>query len=180
MKFLHQTAFIIFLLFSAYSYSQENGFIRGKVYDETGLTLPGARVMIVGQTLGAKSDLDGNFSISVPPGTYDITISSLAKDTLKVTDIEVSAGEVSLVPNIVLYEKSITTGTVVVTAERRDNTDNAVLTLNIFNVKGSLLKSETLIQNQQEINISNLSTGTYIIKIKSENFTGKQKLIIQR
>jgi hypothetical protein len=53
-------------------------------------------------------------------------------------------------------------------------------TVNIYNVNGLLVKTETLKQNQKEINISNLSNGIYMVEIKSENFTGKQKLIIQR
>lgn len=61
-----------------------------------------------------------------------------------------------------------------------DNMNNTDLTLNIYNVTGTLVKSEMLKQNQQQINTGNLNNGIYMIEIKSEEWTEKQKLIIQR
>jgi len=61
-----------------------------------------------------------------------------------------------------------------------DNTNNTNLTLNIYNVTGKLINSETLQQNQQQIDIGNLNNGIYLIEIKSKKWTEKQKLIIQR
>jgi len=45
---------------------------------------------------------------------------------------------------------------------------------------GSLVKTELLKQNQQQINIGDLSNGIYIVKIKSKRLIGNQKLIIKR
>ncbi|MFH1004128.1 MAG: T9SS type A sorting domain-containing protein [Bacteroidota bacterium] len=61
-----------------------------------------------------------------------------------------------------------------------DNRNNANLTLNIYNVIGELIKSELLKKNQQQINISNLNNGIYIVVIKSKELTENQKLIIQK
>jgi hypothetical protein len=61
-----------------------------------------------------------------------------------------------------------------------DNTNNADMTLNIYNAIGSLVKSEMLKQNQQHINIGDLSKGIYMLEIKSKEWTKKQKLIIER
>lgn len=61
-----------------------------------------------------------------------------------------------------------------------DNTNKVDLTLNIYNVMGTLIKTEILEQNQQQINTSELSNGIYVIEIKSKEWTKKQKLIIQR
>jgi len=58
------------------------------------------------------------------------------------------------------------------------NTDNTYMTLNIYNVIGTLVKSETL--NNRQINIRDLSNGVYMVSIKSKDFTETQKLIIQR
>lgn len=54
------------------------------------------------------------------------------------------------------------------------------LTLNIYNVTGSLVKTILLKQNQQQINVNDLSSGIYLVEIKSKEWTEKQKLIIQR
>lgn len=57
---------------------------------------------------------------------------------------------------------------------------NDVLLLNIYNIMGSLIKTEILLQNQQDINISALNNGIYMIEVKTKKMTEKQKLIIQR
>lgn len=60
------------------------------------------------------------------------------------------------------------------------NPNNADLTLSIYNVIGTLVKSETLKQNNRQINIGDLRNGIYLVEIKSKEWSGKQKLIIQR
>lgn len=61
-----------------------------------------------------------------------------------------------------------------------DNIDYQDLTLNIYNIMGSLVKTEIFKQNQQQINVSDLSNGIYVVEIKSKDWTEKQKLLIQR
>lgn len=61
-----------------------------------------------------------------------------------------------------------------------DNTINADFTLNIYKITGELVRSEILRQNQQKINISDLSNGIYMVELNSKDWTEKQKLIIQR
>ncbi len=61
-----------------------------------------------------------------------------------------------------------------------DNVNNANFTLNIYNVIGKLVRSELLKQNQQQINVGDLSNGTYMVEIKSKGLTERQELIIQR
>lgn len=60
------------------------------------------------------------------------------------------------------------------------NASNADFTLNIYNLIGKLIKSEKLQQNQQPINIGDLSDGVYFVEIKSKEWSQKQKLIIQK
>ena len=44
--------------------------VKGQVLDETGLSVPGANVVVKGQpTIGTVTDLDGNFTLSVPKGS---------------------------------------------------------------------------------------------------------------
>lgn len=52
--------------------------------------------------------------------------------------------------------------------------------LNIYNISGALVKSELLTKNNQTIRIEDLSSGVYTLKIKSNEMTTQQKLIIQR
>lgn len=61
-----------------------------------------------------------------------------------------------------------------------NNINNDELTINIYNVIGSLVKSEILKQNKSQIYIGDLNNGSYIVEVKSKEYTEKQKLIIQR
>ncbi|MDZ4204396.1 MAG: T9SS type A sorting domain-containing protein [Bacteroidales bacterium] len=61
-----------------------------------------------------------------------------------------------------------------------DNANNTDLTLNIYNVIGTLVKYEILKQNNRQINIGDLKNGIYMVEIKSKEWSEKQKLIIQR
>jgi hypothetical protein len=54
------------------------------------------------------------------------------------------------------------------------------LKLNIYTITGVLIKSETLTQNNQQINTEELSNGLYLVEIKSKDKSAIQKLIIQR
>jgi|AntAceMinimDraft_16_1070373.scaffolds.fasta_scaffold04606_3 photosystem II stability/assembly factor-like uncharacterized protein len=61
-----------------------------------------------------------------------------------------------------------------------NNANNGDWILNIYNVMSLLIKTEVLKPNQHELDISNLYNGIYILEIISNNFTVRQKLIIQR
>lgn len=47
---------------------QQNETVKGTVLDEQGIPVIGANVKVVGTTVGAITDLDGNFSINAPKG----------------------------------------------------------------------------------------------------------------
>lgn len=61
-----------------------------------------------------------------------------------------------------------------------DKKENSELSINIYNIIGTLVKSEMLKQNNRQINIGDLSDGVYMVTIKSKDLSESQKLIIQR
>ena len=61
-----------------------------------------------------------------------------------------------------------------------DKTRPISTNINIYNVAGSLVKTLLMNENQQNINVSDLSKGIYIVEIKSEELNERQKLIISR
>jgi hypothetical protein len=69
-----------------------NGKITGRVVDsETGQALPGANVLIEGTTMGASTDVEGNyFILNVPPGVYTVRAEMIGFATQRVTDVRVS------------------------------------------------------------------------------------------
>lgn len=52
--------------YSANAFSEADMIIKGKVVDETGGVLPGATIVVKGTTIGAISDVDGNYTLRVP------------------------------------------------------------------------------------------------------------------
>ncbi|AFL85803.1 TonB-linked outer membrane protein, SusC/RagA family [Belliella baltica DSM 15883] len=48
--------------------------LRGKVIDEEGVGIPGATVLLKGSSIGVATDIDGNYSLTVPDGNESGTI----------------------------------------------------------------------------------------------------------
>ncbi|MEX8548855.1 MAG: SusC/RagA family TonB-linked outer membrane protein [Mucilaginibacter sp.] len=74
---------MLFLINAFIAFAQ-NASITGRVIDEKSQPLPGASVTIDGTTLGATTDVDGNYRISgVQPGTYSLTAQFVGYTPLK-------------------------------------------------------------------------------------------------
>lgn len=64
----------------ATSQQQADRILTGKVTDETGMSLPGASVFISGTSVGATTDINGIFQVSVPTETKKMTVSFIGMD----------------------------------------------------------------------------------------------------
>lgn len=95
------------------------GKIVGKVTDKTsGESLPGANIIIVGTTLGAAADQNGEYIIlNVPPGRYDLEASMIGYAKMKVTEVRVEIDRTSEV-DFSLSQEAIAGREVVVVANR--------------------------------------------------------------
>ena len=74
--------------------AQGTGTLAGTVFEADSVTtVIGANVRIEGTTLGAPTDIDGNFRIlGVPVGTYVVTASYSGFQPRTVSDVEIEAG----------------------------------------------------------------------------------------
>jgi len=118
---------IIFVLLSLLSVSTfsiaQKGFIRGKVTDgENGEGLFGATVIIKGTSLGAAVDFDGNYSISLDPGAYTISVSFVSYQTQIVENVQVKADQVTTLdftmkPDVSLLQEVVVTGILMKSSE---------------------------------------------------------------
>ncbi|NBC09075.1 MAG: TonB-dependent receptor [Bacteroidetes bacterium] len=121
---------LITLAFAIHGFAQE-GTIRGQVTDAaTGEPLMFATVVIAETSppIGNQTDLDGNYEITVAPGTYDLKVSYVGYVDTKITEVEVKADEITVV-DISMEEESQQLEEVVVKASRIDRTENALLAL---------------------------------------------------
>lgn len=127
-------AFSLVCLFVTSAFAQTGG-LEGAVRDErTGDPIVGANVILVGTTLGASTDLDGEYKIKgIPAGTYDVRVFYAGYEARVLQRIRVDTGRTtklaaSLAP--VGGEKSatFTIEDLRVTADRVLSTATAVLT----------------------------------------------------
>ncbi|MBC6367154.1 SusC/RagA family TonB-linked outer membrane protein [Algoriphagus sp. AK58] len=101
----------LFTMALSYEVSAQQRVITGKVIsEEDGLGLPGATVLVKGTTVGTTTDLDGNYSISVPAGSDVLIFSFVGLKT-----IEEAIGNRSVV-NVTLTTDASQLSEVVVTA----------------------------------------------------------------
>lgn len=73
-------------------FAGSTGKIAGRVIDaETGQGIPFANVLIEGTTMGAATDVNGEYVIlNVPPGVYTLVASIVGYQRMRVTDVRVS------------------------------------------------------------------------------------------
>ncbi|MFC7670976.1 carboxypeptidase-like regulatory domain-containing protein [Hymenobacter humi] len=108
--------------------AQSGGTIRGTVREaKTQEPVIGASVVVDGTSIGIATDLDGTFSLAkVPAGMHTLRISSVSYQPKSIPSLQVEAGKVVVV-NTTLDDAAAALDEVVVTAQRRTNTEVAVI-----------------------------------------------------
>lgn len=73
---MNRFVFLFFSLFLSLGLFGQNAAIKGSIYDENNLPMPGAAITIDGTNLGTTTDLSGNFTlVGVPVSTTQIKVS---------------------------------------------------------------------------------------------------------
>jgi len=131
-NFIYLVACTFFTLLSFSTSAQEVGIIKGKLIDQqSSEPIMFATLALYDQNKslvkGTETDLDGNYLLSdIPVGTYSLEGRYVGYATITITDLAVTAGEVSLL-DFTMSEESEVLEEVVVTAERVTNTEVALL-----------------------------------------------------
>lgn len=110
---------IFYFTNSNLTYSQSTGKIMGRVTDaQTGEGISFANVLIEGTTLGAASDVEGNFVIlNIAPGVYSVTASFIGYQKVTISDVTVNVGFTSTL-DFKLSSGSVTLDAIVVQGDR--------------------------------------------------------------
>lgn len=97
----------------------QTGKINGKVTDlSNGEPLIGANIIVVGTSLGAATDVNGEYTIlNLSSGTYEVKASYIGYQTITKTNVRISAGLTTDL-NFELPGEGISVGEVVVVSER--------------------------------------------------------------
>jgi len=82
---------LLFLFIAGNIFAGTTGKITGTIIEKvSGEPIVGANILIVGTSHGAAADLDGNYVIlNIPPGTYDVKISSIGYKSVLVENVKI-------------------------------------------------------------------------------------------
>ncbi len=110
---------VLLLSTSIFIFAGTTGKISGTIRDAaTGEPLPGCNVIIDGTSLGAASDVNGEyFIINIKPGSYTVRATMIGYKIYRVTNVQVVADLTTQV-NFSMEAGTVEMGEVVVTAER--------------------------------------------------------------
>lgn len=149
-------------------YKLTTGSVRGKVTDRRGEPLPGVNIVVTGTTVGSVTDFDGNYSISIPKNSTQLTFSYIGYETL-------TQSITSSVMNIVLDESQVLLEEVVVTGygakERSKKLQGRALGLNMddSSLKSSLAIPTVQVENQTTVDFE-IKTP-YTIRSDNKSYT---------
>jgi TonB dependent receptor/CarboxypepD_reg-like domain/TonB-dependent Receptor Plug Domain len=118
-----------FFFLISFSFAQ-TGTVRGAMNEaKTGEPILFGTVLVKNSAgIGTTSDLDGTYSLSLEPGTYQLEFSYIGLASVTISDVVVTANNVTIV-NAQLEENSQVIEEVVVTAKSSRNTEVALATL---------------------------------------------------
>lgn len=115
-----------FLLTVFYAISSMAGTIKGKITDKQSKEpLTGTTVQIVGTSLGAVADVDGNYMLSVKAGTYALEVRYVGYKNIRQGSVKV--GNSDMILNFEMETDAQALGEVSIVAQKKRNTENALI-----------------------------------------------------
>ena len=86
------------------------GQVSGVVLDSNGEPIPGATVLVKGTTIGTATDLDGRYSITIPPSSQSLVFSFVGFSTQEVTIQGRSTISVSMQEDVSMLQEVVVAG----------------------------------------------------------------------
>ncbi len=116
---LRLAVLMLILMAAVSAWAGTTGKIAGIVTDkESGEPLPGVNMMIVGTTVGAATNIHGEFFIiNVPPGTYTLRATLIGYGPVETKNVQVSV-DLTTTINFQLSTQTIQMGTITVEAQK--------------------------------------------------------------
>ncbi|MCF6269394.1 MAG: TonB-dependent receptor [Melioribacteraceae bacterium] len=167
---------LLTLLFTTSAFAQ-TGLLTGKIIDaSTKEALIGANILIMElENIGGATDVDGNFRITIPVGSYSIKASLIGFEPVIKTDIVIKAGS-EIYFEIQLSGTSLQIDEVTVTA---DYFDKAVIENNLSTIAlgveevrrspGSMGDFQRILQGMAGVSFSNDQSNELLVRGGSPN-----------
>ncbi len=83
--------------------------VSGRVYDSSGESLPGVSVQVKGSTVGTSTDIDGNYSLTLPANASHLTFSFIGFETATLP-VNRSVLNVRMEESVVALQEVVVTG----------------------------------------------------------------------
>ncbi|WMN12550.1 TonB-dependent receptor [Marivirga salinae] len=181
LKFKHLLA-VLLILSTSVAIAQK-GKIRGTIIeDSNGEPMIGANVVvnkvspdnqeiIEGALIGAVTDLDGQFTVPVEAGTYNVKVSFVTFQALTIEGVVIKDGEVNNLGQIRLKEEKSELQEVVVTAKAIRTTEAALMTVKkkapgmmdgISSAKFKLIGDATAVEAVKRVTGVSIEGGKYV------------------
>jgi outer membrane receptor for ferrienterochelin and colicin len=168
--------FIALILLSTLSVSAQVGTIKGQIKDEkTGEGIIGGNVVIEGTTIGASTDVDGNYVIpKVKAGKYNIVVTYVSYKTKLVPNVEVYPDQTTVL-NTSIQEDAMELESVVITTKRQSDTEISIVNeikTNQLVVVGISAQQISMSQDRDAAQVVKRIPGVTILNNKFVNVRG--------
>jgi TonB-dependent starch-binding outer membrane protein SusC len=152
---LKQLLLILFITIASLSGTQllaQQGIkVTGTVTNKNGDPLPGVNLVVTGTTLGAVTDISGNYNIEVPQGSKSLTFSFIGMESQ-----EISIGTLTRI-NVTMAESAIGLEEVVVTGYATTGKRNLTSAIGTADVASMQKKAVTDVAQALQGNVAGLN-----------------------
>jgi TonB-dependent receptor len=165
---------LVLLLSSTAAFA--DGRISGQILDsKTGDPLTGVIIAVKGTALGTVTDIDGNYTLEVPAGSYELEVRYLGYTTKAVSDVAVKDDAVVAFNSVLTEEsKSRELGEVVIRASLKKESVNALYVLQKNNVAVSSGISADVIAKSPD-----RSTGEVLKRVSGASVQNNKFVIVR-
>ena len=120
--------FVFLLTLGSFISIAQTQKLTGRIFNNKNEPVAGASVKIVGSNLGASTNVEGRFSLSLEPGTkYTLEITSVGYAPKLISDVELTAGQANDLDIILEPAAKTETEVVIRTTTRRQESTNSLL-----------------------------------------------------
>jgi len=155
---MKKIVYILALVCCQLTVAQDKGTIKGKLLDKemNNEPLSFASVILKGTTIGTETDGEGNYTLSVNPGSYTLVFSFLGYKTLEVP-VTVKTGEIITVNKTLGAAEGVSLDEVKVKSSVSREKESALL---VEQRKATVIKESIGTQRLSQIGVSNAATAT--------------------
>jgi len=154
---MKKVIFFFFLSLCQLVIGQDKGTVKGKVTDKemSGDVLPFANIYVKGTSIGSTTDMDGNYTISVPVGQQTIVFSFIGYQTIEET-INVVAGKTTVLNKEMGASEGVALDEIEITTTVNKEKESALL---LEQKKATVIQTKIGAQELSKKGVSDVATA---------------------